>query len=132
MSERANRRQESVSASVTESIAVIHLWWALVEVPCGLVTLSHKERTLLELDDQLCYCFHVSKRKVVNFIRINQPLVPSQLSECGGAGTGCGWCVPFLKQCFEADADETAADAGISAAEYAAQRASYIAAGKKR
>jgi len=58
----------------------------------------------LELDDQLCYCFHVTKRKVVNYIRIHQPRVPSQLSECGGAGTGCGWCVPFLKKCFEADA----------------------------
>jgi len=86
----------------------------------------------LELDDQLCYCFHVTKRKVVNYIRIHQPRVPSQLSECGGAGTGCGWCVPFLKKCFEADAAEAASEAAISAEEYAAQRAAYIAAGKKR
>ncbi|MEZ6126104.1 MAG: (2Fe-2S)-binding protein [Planctomycetaceae bacterium] len=87
----------------------------------------------MELDDQLCYCFHVSKRKVVNFIRLHQPQVPSQLSECGGAGTGCGWCVPFLKKCFDTAAESRSADAvTISAEDYARQRAAYIAAGRKR
>lgn len=43
-------------------------------------------------DDELCLCFHVTRRKVKNFIRIHQPRVASQVSECGGAGTGCGWC----------------------------------------
>jgi len=87
----------------------------------------------MELDDKLCYCFHVTKRKIVNYIRVNQPRVPSQLSECGGAGTGCGWCVPFLKQCFETSADQpAAAEAGITAEEYAAKRTAYIAARKKR
>jgi len=57
-------------------------------------------------DDELCLCFHVTKRKVMQFIRVNQPSVPSQLSECFGAGTGCGWCRPFLKRLMEqADAD---------------------------
>jgi bacterioferritin-associated ferredoxin len=51
----------------------------------------------MQLDDKICYCFHVSKRKILNFLRVRQPRVPSQLSECGSAGTGCGWCVPFLK-----------------------------------
>ena len=74
----------------------------------------------------------MTKRKVVNYIRVHQPRVASQLSECGGAGTGCGWCVPFLKQCFEAAADENQTDGSITAEEYAAQRAAYIAAGKKR
>lgn len=86
----------------------------------------------MELDDKLCYCFHVTKRKVVNYIRLHQPRVPSQLSECGGAGTGCGWCVPFLKNCFEAAADEKEPDGGITAEEYEAQRAAYIANGRKR
>ncbi|MFK8114482.1 MAG: bacterioferritin-associated ferredoxin [Rubripirellula sp.] len=54
-------------------------------------------------DDELCLCFHVSKRKVVQFIRVNKPRVPSQLSECYGAGTGCGWCRPFLKRLMEQD-----------------------------
>ena len=52
----------------------------------------------MNLDAQLCYCFHVTRRKLMNFIRRERPRVPSQLSECGGAGTGCGWCIPFLKQ----------------------------------
>jgi NAD(P)H-nitrite reductase large subunit len=52
-------------------------------------------------DDELCLCFHVTRRKVVQFIRVNKPTVPSQLSECYGAGTGCGWCQPFLKRLME-------------------------------
>jgi NAD(P)H-nitrite reductase large subunit len=52
-------------------------------------------------DAKVCYCFHVTRRKLENFIRLYRPCVPSQLSECGGAGTGCGWCVPFLKQLFD-------------------------------
>ena len=34
----------------------------------------------------------------VDLVRRTKPKVASQLSECGGAGTGCGWCIPFLKQ----------------------------------
>ncbi len=59
-------------------------------------------------DDQLCLCFHVTKRKVVQFIRARKPRVASQLSECYGAGTGCGWCRPFLKRLLhEADPEST-------------------------
>ena len=86
----------------------------------------------VEPDDKLCYCFHVTKRKVVNYIRLHQPRVPSQLSECGGAGTGCGWCVPFLEKCFQAGAAEEDSDIKLSAEDYAAQRSAYIAAGRKR
>ena len=57
-------------------------------------------------DDELCLCFHVTKRKVVQFIRVRRPDKPSQLSECYGAGTGCGWCRPFLERLMRhADAD---------------------------
>lgn len=52
-------------------------------------------------DDELCLCFHVTRRKVIQFIRVNRPQVPSQLSECYGAGTGCGWCRPYLKQLMD-------------------------------
>ncbi len=55
----------------------------------------------MELDDELCLCFHVTKRKVVNFIRITQPRRASQLSECYGAGTGCGWCRKYMQHLFE-------------------------------
>src|SRR5262245_65449172 len=54
----------------------------------------------MDLDDHVCLCFRVSRRKLENFVRLHQPKVASQLSECGGAGTGCGWCIPFLKQIF--------------------------------
>ena len=50
----------------------------------------------MELDDLVCYCFRVKKRKIVNFIRQRQPKRASQVAECFGAGTGCGWCIPFL------------------------------------
>ena len=56
----------------------------------------------MELDDELCLCFHVTKRKVINFLRVERPQRESQLAECHGAGTGCGWCRPFLKKLFEA------------------------------
>ncbi len=55
----------------------------------------------MKLDDELCLCFHVSKRKVLNFIRINKPRVASELTDCSGAGTGCGWCRSYLCQLFE-------------------------------
>lgn len=82
----------------------------------------------MDLDAKVCYCFHVTRRKLVNFVRQHRPRVASQLSECGGAGTGCGWCIPFLKQIFNQGADgdlET-----LTAEEYAKQRAAYIRAGK--
>lgn len=43
-------------------------------------------------DDELCLCFHVSWRKVIRYIQVHHLKVPSQVSECQGAGTGCGWC----------------------------------------
>ena len=86
----------------------------------------------MELDDTICYCFHVPKRKIVNFIRITAPRRASQVSECGGAGTGCGWCVPFLQELFAegiGDAVEGAASDELSRAEYAKQRGEYITEG---
>ncbi|MEQ1826032.1 MAG: (2Fe-2S)-binding protein [Pirellula sp.] len=49
-------------------------------------------------DDELCLCFHVSWRKVINYIRIHQVKTPSLLHACGGAGTGCGWCRKQLEK----------------------------------
>ncbi len=82
-------------------------------------------------DQKICYCFHVSRRKLVNFVRQNRPKVASQLSECGGAGTGCGWCIPFLKQIFEQAVlgGETELER-LTPEEYERRRAEYIAAGK--
>jgi NAD(P)H-nitrite reductase large subunit len=95
----------------------------------------------MNLDDKVCYCFHVSRRKLVNWVRHNAPKVPSQLSMCGGAGTGCGWCIPFLKQIFRQHITEYGGCASCRATpddtldqltpeEYAALRAEYVKAGK--
>ncbi len=67
----------------------------------------------------------------MNHSRIHQPSVASQLSECGGAGTGCGWCVPFLRKHFEATQTDSAPEISISAAEYAANRDRYLQEKKK-
>jgi bacterioferritin-associated ferredoxin len=85
----------------------------------------------VEGDVQVCYCFHVTRRKLLNFIRVEQPRVASQLSECGGAGTGCGWCIPFLKELFEQSTagGATALDR-LTPAEYERLRALYIQEGK--
>jgi bacterioferritin-associated ferredoxin len=85
----------------------------------------------MQLDDTICYCFHISQRKIRNFIRIHQPRRASQISECGGAGTGCGWCVPYLKRYFaEATGATTDSSSDLTPEEYARQRAAYIRAGK--
>jgi NAD(P)H-nitrite reductase large subunit len=67
----------------------------------------------------------------VNYLRQTQPKVASQLSECGGAGTGCGWCIPFLKQLFQQGvaSGETELEK-LTAEEYEQRRAQYIRAGK--
>ena len=57
-------------------------------------------------EDELCLCFHITKRKIANYIRVEKPRRASQISECFGAGTGCGWCRPFLQRLFE-QADAT-------------------------
>jgi NAD(P)H-nitrite reductase large subunit len=85
-------------------------------------------RIAMNLDDKVCYCFHVSRRKLVNWVRLHEPKVPSQLSECGGAGTGCGWCIPFLKQIFKQESAGELEE--MTAEEYARHRAEYVKAGK--
>jgi bacterioferritin-associated ferredoxin len=85
----------------------------------------------MDLDAKICYCFHVSRRKLVNFMRQTKPKVASQLSQCGGAGTGCGWCVPFLKQIFEqSKAGDATELETLTPEEYERRRAAYIRAGK--
>ena len=81
----------------------------------------------MELDDEICLCFHITQRKVANFIRIEKPKVASQLSECGGAGTGCGWCRPFLKQMLENARGEASQKTDLPDSEdYASRRSDYV------
>lgn len=82
----------------------------------------------MELDDEVCLCFHVTKRKLVNFLRVEQPKRAGQLSECFGAGTGCGWCRGYLRRLFEANAADSP-PADPSFAEHTQGRAGYLKAG---
>ncbi len=85
----------------------------------------------MKLEDKVCYCFHISRRKLVNYCRLHKPRVPSQLSECGGAGTGCGWCIPFLKQIFRQAVEGGVTDIEqLTPEEYEQRRAAYVRAGK--
>jgi NAD(P)H-nitrite reductase large subunit len=86
----------------------------------------------MQPDDDVCLCFHVSKRKIVNFCKREKPPVASMISQCLSAGTGCGWCVPFLnvlhRQSVEGVADP---DLPFSPAEYAARRAKFRQTGER-
>ena len=48
--------------------------------------------------DDVCLCFHVPLGKIRGYLKRENPPVASLISECLGAGTGCGWCVPYLKE----------------------------------
>ena len=76
-------------------------------------------------DDEVCLCFHITKRKIVNFICVERPKVVSQVSECGGAGTGCGWCRKYIGTLFDQSLDPTASD-DLTSEEYAAARSQYV------
>jgi len=83
----------------------------------------------MDPDDELCLCFHVTRRKVENYIRLEQPRRVGQLAECYGAGTGCGWCRPFLERLFEAARAAEAVAELPPAGEYAQGRSQYVRAG---
>ena len=75
-------------------------------------------------DDKICYCYGVSMRKLISFARRTQPRHPSQMTECLGAGTGCGWCIPFLVKIAE-DPEGFVID-DLTPESYADKRKSYI------
>lgn len=82
----------------------------------------------MELDANLCYCFRITKRKIVNYIRRERPKRASQVSNCFGAGTGCGWCIPFLVKLHrEIVGDEIVEGDQITREEYEAMRLAYQA-----
>lgn len=78
----------------------------------------------MHLDDKICYCYGVPMRKLINFARRVRPARPSQMTECLNAGTGCGWCIPFLIK-IASDPDAFAVE-DMSPEEYAERRKSYI------
>ncbi len=74
-------------------------------------------------DDLICYCYRVSMRKLVNYARREKPARASLMSRCLDAGTGCGWCIPFLKK-IQAEPERFSVTE--SSEEYAGRRQSYI------
>lgn len=81
-------------------------------------------------DDKICYCYGVSMRKLINFARRTRPNRPSLMTECLGAGTGCGWCIPFLIKIAE-DPDAFALD-DLTTEQYAERRKTYNTKGQPR
>jgi bacterioferritin-associated ferredoxin len=79
----------------------------------------------MDPDDEICYCHHVTLRKLFHFARREQVRQPARMSECLGAGTGCGWCIPTL--CMIAEAAGAGRDPTLETtpAEYAAAREAY-------
>jgi NAD(P)H-nitrite reductase large subunit len=78
----------------------------------------------VQLDDLICYCYRVPLRKLVHFARRERPRLASQMSACLGAGTGCGWCIPFLKR-IHADPDRFPVEE-LTAEAYAEARQRYL------
>ena len=64
-------------------------------------------------------------------MRRERPRVPSQLSECLGAGTGCHWCVPFIEQLFEQWKDGEEPNLPLSPEAYSERRMRYRKTGQR-
>ena len=79
----------------------------------------------MDQDDEVCLCFHVSLRKIRTFLERDNPPVPSLISECLGAGTGCQWCVPFLKHLHRCHAQGQPIALKVSPQAYANSRLSF-------
>lgn len=85
----------------------------------------------MDPDDNVCLCYRVSLRKLVTYMNVEKPEVASQLSECFGAGTGCQWCVPFLKKLHAQWCEGETPDLPISPETYATRRREYKTTGKR-
>jgi bacterioferritin-associated ferredoxin len=85
----------------------------------------------MDPDDEVCLCFRVSLRKISNFLAREKPVVASQISECLGAGTGCQWCVPFLRKLHRLSIEGKPVDLPVSPEEYAKRRTRYRKSGDR-
>lgn len=82
-------------------------------------------------DDEVCLCFHVSLRKIRGYLARENPPVASLISECLGAGTGCRWCVPFLKHLHKQHQQGIEPDLKVSPEQYCNARLKYHDTGKR-
>ena len=79
----------------------------------------------MDPDDHVCLCFHVSLRKIRGYLKRETPPVASLISDCLSAGTGCQWCVPFLKHLHAEHQAGREPDLGISPERYTKARMTY-------
>jgi len=79
----------------------------------------------MDPDDHVCLCFRVSLRKIRAYLEREDPKVASLISECLDAGTGCGWCVPFLEHLHEQHVRGEVPDLHISPQRYAEARTGF-------
>ena len=84
-------------------------------------------------DDHVCMCYRVSLRKIRAYLKRENPPAASQISECLDAGTGCGWCVPFLEELHrQAKAGVEEPDIpGVDPVQYATLRTKYRQTGER-
>ena len=79
----------------------------------------------MDPDDDVCLCFHVPLRKIRAFLERENPPVASLISECLSAGTGCQWCVPFLKHLHAEHQAGRVPDLKVSPEQYVKARLTY-------
>jgi bacterioferritin-associated ferredoxin len=82
-------------------------------------------------DDEVCLCFHVSLRKIRSYLEREDPPVASLISDCLGAGTGCGWCVPYLRELHAKHKAGEPVDLTIETNSYATSRKSFHKTGER-
>jgi len=85
----------------------------------------------MESDDHICLCYRVPLGKIRAYLARENPPVASLLSECLGAGTGCGWCVPYLERLHAQHAQGQNPTIEGSADEYASGRLRYNETGER-
>ena len=85
----------------------------------------------MDPDDHVCLCYRVSLRKIRGYLLRENPPVASLISECLDAGTGCGWCVPFLKHMHAQHAAGEKPDLNISPQRYAEARTGFHESGER-
>lgn len=81
--------------------------------------------------DDVCLCFHVPLVKIRTYLNREDPPVASLISECLGAGTGCGWCVPYLKDLHQQHRDGQVPTIEGTAQDYTEGRLRYTKAKSK-
>ncbi|MHC4975214.1 MAG: (2Fe-2S)-binding protein [Planctomycetota bacterium] len=85
----------------------------------------------MESDTEVCLCFHVSLGKIRSYLAREDPPVASLISECLGAGTGCGWCVPYLRELHRLHKDGEPIDLELDEKGYIVNRQTYSRTGER-